>query len=163
MDQRVEHVGDRDDARTDGNLGFAQAVRITAAVPSLVVAFRDLRGELECRLPGRPQQPCSGERVRLHQHPLVLAERPLLVENPSGNRELADVVQRNGLAEVLEEAAVEPQTTADPDADFPYPPGVPDPRSVHAQVLQIDPRAQDSSAGGRPAGHATIRASAGSV
>ena len=45
--QRVEHVGKRDDARVQRDFFAAQSIRVTAAIPAFVMAQGHLRTELD--------------------------------------------------------------------------------------------------------------------
>jgi hypothetical protein len=92
-----------------GDLLAAQAVRIPAAVPPLVVGHGDLLGELEhgYRLPDRMRAPMpvwvsiSG--------PLLGGEAPLLQQDGVGDADLANVVQGRGLAHEIHAVVREPQ------------------------------------------------------
>ena len=68
-----------------------EAVRIPEAVPPLVGRADDRADGLERR--HRAQQALADDRVRPHQPPLLLVERPRLPEHEVGDRDLADVVQ----------------------------------------------------------------------
>ena len=94
--QRIEHVGQADDAPLDRDRVAGQAVRIAAAVPALVVGQRDLRTEPKHRARGMRQQVVPVTGVFLHHVELLRREPAGLVEDRVADRDLADVVQRRG-------------------------------------------------------------------
>ena len=105
--ERVEDVGDRDDAPLDRDLLAGEAARVAAAVPLLVVAERDRRGHVEDRGGGAAQQAVALLGVGLDDRALLGGERAGLQQDRVGDRDLADVVQRRGVAHQLAELAVE--------------------------------------------------------
>src|SRR5436190_9504870 len=89
---RVERVGDREDPRRERDLLALQAVRVALAVPALVVVLDDVGRRLEEGDPAEDLR--ADQRVPAHQPALRVAERLGLVEDPVGDRDLADVVQQ---------------------------------------------------------------------
>ena len=73
-EQRVEHVADRADPRGQRDLVALQALRVAGAVPSLVVAERDLLGHLHERGLRAGQDAGPDRRVGLHLRPLGRVE-----------------------------------------------------------------------------------------
>ena len=90
----VVGVGDRDDPRELGDFVAGEAARVALAVDPLVVGEDDLRH--------RPVAVERGDdagallRVALDQHPVLVGERHVGLEDAVGKDELADVVQQRG-------------------------------------------------------------------
>src|SRR5437867_1981572 len=88
----VEAIGERKYASGDRYLVAAQAVRITAAIPALVVMSDDRHNRI------RKSDPLENlgadDRVNFHLLELRGRESAWLVENVVGHGELADVVQQ---------------------------------------------------------------------
>ena len=89
--QRVEDVGDRDDARADGNPVPAEPVGVPAPVPALVMMPNDL-GSLREEVEGRDD---AGANLRMVAPglPLVGRQRPRLPDEDLRHANLADVVE----------------------------------------------------------------------
>src|SRR3954471_15903183 len=94
----VDGVGHREDARPQRDAVLLQAGRIAAAVPALVVVQHDVDGTVEER--DRVEDPRPGLRVAAHQRPLRVRQRPRLLQDRVGHRELADVVQQEAVREL---------------------------------------------------------------
>ena len=96
----VVGVGDRDDPRQLRDLLALEAARIALAVDPLVVGEDDLRDRpvtVE-----RGDHPRALLRVALDQHPVLVGERHVRLQDPVGEDELADVVeQRRDVDELL--------------------------------------------------------------
>jgi len=92
LGHRVERVDDGEDPRRDGDLEPAQPVRVAASVPALVMARDDVAHD---RREERQRIDHLGahERMRLDHGPLLLRQRPGLLEDVVGHPELADVVE----------------------------------------------------------------------
>ncbi len=91
---RVEGVGDGDDASAQGDLLAAQAIRVAAAVNALVVVANDRR---EARIPHRREHVRAVGGVTLDHLELLVGEGAGLVEDRRWRVDLADVVdQRRG-------------------------------------------------------------------
>jgi hypothetical protein len=90
--QRVEAVHDREDARTDGDVGAADPIRVAGSVPVLVVVPDDRHDRI--RKVDRREDLRADRRVQFHL--LVFGRRQFsrLVEDVFGNRDLARVVQQ---------------------------------------------------------------------
>ena len=69
-------------------------IGVAAAVPALVLVAHDPGDAAQ---PGdRAQDALADDGVLLHQHPLVVVERPVLVQDRVGDADLADVVEEGG-------------------------------------------------------------------
>ena len=94
LGHRLVGVADEDDPRAERDLLACEPVRIAVAVPALV-ARADQRRD-RCHRRRRRQDPLADRRVGHHQRPLVVVERPDLVQDAVGDRDLADVVELRG-------------------------------------------------------------------
>ena len=93
---RVERVGDRDDARADRNVGAGEAVGIAGPVDALVVAAND-RGQL--RVAERRDHRRAVAGMALDQRELLLGEPAGLGQDRPRHVDLADVVHECGRAD----------------------------------------------------------------
>ena len=93
---RVERVGDRDDARADRNVGAGEAVGIAGPVDALVVAAND-HGQL--RVAQRRDHRRAVTGMALDQGELLLGEPAGLGEDRPRHVDLADVVHERGRAD----------------------------------------------------------------
>src|SRR6185369_13605986 len=89
---RVEAIDNRDNARGDGDLFAAQAVRITAAVPLFVVMPDDRNHWI--REIHTTEDLGAHDRVDLHLLKLSMSQRSRLIQNVRRNGKLADVMQQ---------------------------------------------------------------------
>ena len=95
---RVEGVARRATiARAERDLLAGEAVRVAGAVPALVAGAHEPRDAAERGRGG--DDALADQRVAADERPLVLVERPGLVEDRVGDRDLADVVQLGGVAD----------------------------------------------------------------
>ena len=108
-DQRVEHVGHRDDARDQRNVVAVQAVRIAGAVVLLVMAERDDRAHRQVLRRAALQDVVADARVRAHHLLLGLRQRAFLQQDRVGDADLADVVHRRGDLEHVHGLGAEPE------------------------------------------------------
>ena len=96
--QRVVHIGQRHHLRRDGDLVAGKPVRVSAAVPALMVPAADGVRHLHQRLvPVHGQgfhHPRALRRVRFHHLKFLGRQAAVLVKDPLGNGDLADIVQR---------------------------------------------------------------------
>ena len=83
-----------------------EAVGVAAAVPALV-ARADEPGDAARSAGAAREDALADQRVLAHQLPLRVVERPGLVEDLVGDRDLADVVQLGGAREHVELLGVE--------------------------------------------------------
>ena len=90
----VVGVGDGDDPRQLGDFVALEAARIAFAVDPLVVGEDDLRDRAVAV--ERGDDAGALLRVALDQHPVLVGERHVGLEDPVGEDELADVVQQRG-------------------------------------------------------------------
>ncbi len=97
----VEDVGHGDDARGGWNLASGPAIRVTAAVPFLMMVQRDRGRQAQRLVVGDVEDRGTGRRVGLHQAPLVGIERALFQQDAVRDRDLADVVQRAGVEQLF--------------------------------------------------------------
>ncbi|MPN13026.1 hypothetical protein SDC9_160346 [bioreactor metagenome] len=93
-DQRVEDVGDGDDASFERNIGAAQAVRVAAAVPLLVVAESNDAGGFEQFVVVLADDLGTHHRVLVHDLPFFGVELAGFEQDGVGDADLADVVHR---------------------------------------------------------------------
>ncbi|KAI1691637.1 hypothetical protein Ddc_24113 [Ditylenchus destructor] len=98
--QRVEDVGDRDDAGLDGNRVARQSFRIAAAVPLLVVRQRDAPRHAQQTAGVLAQDLRADRGMAAHHRPLGLVQRAGLLQDRVGNAQLADVVHGRGVQQV---------------------------------------------------------------
>ena len=89
--QRVEGVGDSDDARQQRNLVALQAVRISAAIEGLVMQFDT--GQHFGQLRDRAQNVGALGGVRLHDLKFFCGERAGLFQDVIFDADLAHVVE----------------------------------------------------------------------
>src|SRR4051794_39655830 len=78
-DHRVIRVADRDDPRSERDVGAAQAIGVAAAVPALVAGADELADRAQRRNPG--EDALADDRVLAHDLPLALVEWPGLVQD----------------------------------------------------------------------------------
>ena len=90
----VVGVGDGDDPRQLGDVVAGQAARVALAVDPLVVGEDDLRHRAVAVERGDDAGALLG--VALDQHPVLVGERHVGLEDAVGEDELADVVQQRG-------------------------------------------------------------------
>src|SRR3954470_9259569 len=96
---RLQRVADGEDPRDERDVVRAEALRVAAAVPALVVVEDDVHDDL--RQPERAHDARADLRVPAHDLPLVLRERAGLGEDVLGHADLADVVQQAAEEELL--------------------------------------------------------------
>ncbi len=111
--ERVEHVGDRCDAALERNRLPGEAVGIAVSVPALVVDERNRRRQLENLRRGATQEPVADLGMALHRAPLLVGEVIALEQDLVGDGDLADVVQRAGVAQQPAALLVEAQPPRD--------------------------------------------------
>ena len=92
--QRVESVGDRDDARQKGNFVSLQTMRITAAVERFVMQLD--AGNHVLQLRHRTQDVGALGGVRLHDVEFFRGECARLLEDAVFDANFADIVQLGG-------------------------------------------------------------------
>ena len=97
--ERVEDVGDRGDAPLERDRFSGEPVRIAVSVPALVVDERNRRRQLEDLRRGAAQEPVADLGMALHRAPLLVGEAVPLEKDLVGDGDLADVVQRTGIAQ----------------------------------------------------------------
>src|SRR6267378_214475 len=97
---RVQRIRDREDARAERDRLSPELVRISAAVPALLVREHDLRGGAE-EVDGL-QDAVAHLGMPPHLRPLCLGQRTRLEENAVRNADLADVVEERAAADVLD-------------------------------------------------------------
>ena len=110
--QRVVDVGKAGDSAGQRNRLADQAVGIAAAVVAFVVGPGDVAGhaeELGLRVgeDRRIERHAAGGRVLLHHLELFLGQRAGFQEDPVGDAHLADVVQRSGQVDQVDEIGVD--------------------------------------------------------
>jgi len=89
--ERLEDVGDAEDACGKGQRRPADAVGVAATVVALVVVAGELRDPLK---PRKPHDDVVGvRRVPFHHPPLARVEGAPLVDDPVRDGELADVME----------------------------------------------------------------------
>ena len=99
----VEDVGDGGDAaRRAGCASPVEAARVAGAVPALVVRAGDLLGEAEDRRAAAGEDAAADLGVLLEHLALVVGQRARLEPDGVRDADLADVVQRRGVAQVLD-------------------------------------------------------------
>ncbi len=94
--ERVEHVGDGDNAPLQGNRLARQSARISAAVEFLVMRPGDQGGQVEQARLAFAQDLVALLGMRAHDHQLGVVEPPGLEQDVIGNGDLADVVHGGG-------------------------------------------------------------------
>src|SRR5213083_1741451 len=94
--ERLEYIGDRDDASLDRYRLTGQPARITTSVPLLLVAQRNRRRHLEDGRGRSGHQPVPLLGVSLDDRTLLRRERPWLEQDRVRDGDLADVVQGGG-------------------------------------------------------------------
>ena len=105
-DHRVPCVGDRDQARAEGNRGARETVRITLTIEALVVVANDrkvVRGAAEWRADS-----FAFDGVPPHRRRLALVERARFQQDGLGHRDLPDVMEHAALVEDVEIFAIQP-------------------------------------------------------
>ena len=90
---RVERVGDGEDAGGQRDVRAREAVRVAEAVPPLVVAADDAQ-PVAVQEVDVPEQLLSEHRVRAHQPQLRVVQRPALLEDVVRDPDLAHVVEQ---------------------------------------------------------------------
>jgi hypothetical protein len=114
---RVEGVGDGEDARVEVDLFGAQAARVTRPVPLLVVLPDDARRPFQKF--DALQNLLAVHGVTAHVHPFLRAELRGLVQDGVRHADLADVVQERAelqRAQILaRQIQLAPQTQAETD------------------------------------------------
>ena len=97
--ERVEDVGDSDDAAGQRDRRGREPVRIAAAVPALVVGERDLLGHHQQLVGAAREDPRADRRVQLHRRELLGRVLAGLQQQVVGDADLADVVQPRRVAD----------------------------------------------------------------
>ena len=100
--ERIEHVGDSDDATLERDLVALEAPRVAAPVPALVMCPGDRRRQLEQVAAGAAEQIVADVRVLVHQPALLVGQHSRLAQDLVRDRDLADVVQRRGQPQQLD-------------------------------------------------------------
>ncbi len=108
---RLQRVAGGDDPRAERDLVAGEAVGVALAVPALVAGAHERRDGLQRRRRADDALPDDG--VLLDDRPLVVVQRAGLVQDGRGHRDLADVVQLAGAAQVLQRVRVQPEALAD--------------------------------------------------
>lgn len=90
--QGIEHIGDRHHACGQRNGRAAQAQRVTAAVPLLVVGQGDGACQLQDAVLVRTDDLGANRRVLAHDLPFAVVQRPGLEQHRIGHTDLAHVV-----------------------------------------------------------------------
>ena len=120
----VEDVGDVDEPRLERDRLAREAVGIAAAVPALVVRAGDpLRDAEHLRL-AVGEHARAEHRVRLDDLELLVGELAGLEQDRVRDRDLAEVVQRRGLADEPDEAVVHAHVARHPGGERADPLGV---------------------------------------
>ena len=104
--ERIEHVGHGNNAAASRNIDTAESAWVARAVPPLVMVQRNDRAKLNERIRAARKDLCTHCCVGLHDLEFLGGERPRLEQDRIGNRNLADVVQPRGHAELLAPLAV---------------------------------------------------------
>src|SRR5919202_1503181 len=89
---RIERVGDEDDPRGQRDRIAVEAVRIAPPVDALVAPARDLPHDR--RQIDLGEDVLRQDRVLAHDLPFLFVERLRLLEDPLGDADLADIVQK---------------------------------------------------------------------
>src|SRR6185312_14093828 len=110
-DHGVEGVADRDDAGAERDVGAGEAVGVAAAVEGLVRGADELRGAAERG--GGGDDPLADDGVPAHEGPFLVVEGSRLVDDGVWDGDLADVVQRGGVAYLGEILAVDAGAAGD--------------------------------------------------
>src|SRR6266403_5699094 len=97
---RVQRIRDGEDARAQRDRLSPELVRISSAVPALLVREHDLRGGAE-EVDGL-QDPVAHLRMPPHLRPLGLGQGTWLEEDAVRDADLADVVEERAAADVLD-------------------------------------------------------------
>ena len=113
---RDECVTDRDQARTERDLLFGEAVGVSAPVPALVSRADQLRDGRHRRC--RRKDALTDQRVIAHDLPLAGVQRPLLVQDRVGHGNLADVVELRGARDLVKLLGVEMDRVAELDREL---------------------------------------------
>src|SRR5581483_2472823 len=110
-DDGVERVADGDDARAERDFLAGEPVRVTRPVEALV-ARTDERPEVgESRSGG--EDPLADDRMPAHEVPLLVSQRPGLLDDSLRDRDLADVVQLRSPANARGLLLVQAETPCD--------------------------------------------------
>ncbi len=124
---RVEGVARRDDPGGERDRVAGEAVRVAAPVPALVRRAHD-DADVAQQAADLVEHPLALDRVRAHQRPLRVVQRPRLVDDRVGDDDLADVVQQRAqlgrLAHVLVDAEPLRDLHREPDDVLGVAPGV---------------------------------------
>ena len=106
-----EGVADEDDLGAERDAVAREAVRVAAAVPALVAGADELP---DAHQRGRGlHDPLADQRVAAHERPLLLVERPALVQDGLRQGDLAHVVQLGGGHHAVDGVVVEAEAAGD--------------------------------------------------
>ena len=100
-----------DHPRGKRDLLGCKPVAVPGSVPAFVRRPDDRPDTAKRRRPA--EDPLADERVLLDELPLLVRERPRLLQDGVRNRELSHIVQLRSEAELLELVALDPEPTAD--------------------------------------------------
>ena len=109
MHEHVEDVGDVGDPRDGRDRLAGEAVGVARAVPALVVVADDPLGDLEQLRIAAAEHARAQQRVRLDDLELLLGQPAGLEQDRVRDRDLADVVQRRGVADEVHHPVAEAQ------------------------------------------------------
>ncbi len=104
--KRIEDVCDCHDASLDRDVLGGEPAWVATSIPALVVRQRDCRAHIEDRGGRTTQQTVPLLGVRLHDRALLGSELARLQEDCVGDRDLAHIVQRRGVADPPAEVRV---------------------------------------------------------
>ena len=107
---RLERVGDEDDARLERDLVASESVGVAASVDVLVVMEHPARFLVEL---GGLDDGITDVNVSAHRGGLVGVQRSGLAKDPVRDADLPDVVQQTGQPDPLEPIGVEAELLAD--------------------------------------------------
>ena len=110
--QRIVHVRERQYAADQWDLVARCALGVAAAVPPFVMALRDSDAHSDERVPGVPRVDLSqrggpDRGVRCDDAELLRGELARLLEDVVGDAHLADVVERAGRIDVVDECLID--------------------------------------------------------
>jgi len=118
--ERVEDVGDGDDAPDERYALAGEPGRVAAAVPPLVVGGGDHGGHLQDRRAAAREHARAGRRVALDDPLLIGAQVPALAQDPVGHRDLAQVEQLRRLVQPRDLLDAQAETHRDVRRDRPH-------------------------------------------
>ena len=107
--EHVEHVGNGHDPRLERNLRTGDPVRVSGAIPALVVSARDGRGHREDPVRTATEDLDADGGMTLHDRDFACVESPGLAQNRVRDADLADVVERSGPADQVDLLCLQPE------------------------------------------------------